>query len=666
MQRDISELDFSNDVDILYAYKNIKKNSRLLKELAQVKISSFEFGVVCLDTIECAVLEELGESFADNEMLELMQQLVSNDKSLEGEDAEDKGKLNGEPVQNAMSGTSSDDPKEKSSDNDSKCCKNEGNSGLDSTNERFVSVLDEAKQNVDKAAGDAKATEKAIAGDPLFHCKLLNILLKPLVNVCNKQIVDLIYYVYRKTGISHFDFLFNVFMLDTQKIELHLLVAKGIKARSFDFTDFKEYLKTDNDQQCESRSTDFSLSDGSDPVIPLPFLETDASKGTPVSFASHEDDESSDESLASIATLLSKPFKEKAPMDQSVHLSKAKDLLLSVKYSDPNFLVDNLSNFLYIKFDREIFEKFLTYSNHYSFCVHLNKLQNVPFFFYEQVDIRKVLSVIPKVPHDPYNYRRRDAPRYTLRVNSSLLRRYLEFSHKTFNSFESPDLDYILIAKGLKYFVEAYKTLSLFKIFFELLGCKITNVANEVKNILLPDLSLYLDIFYGRKKENAQHEGSKDKSSEAEQPFPSLNDPVDILVSSYLNPGFYAETDRKISQSLLDEFEEKSDIEQGDIDDFVETLLLEISLDPSYKIYILESLEKIYEKTSSDSANASSESFDRILQNLKVFPKLNWRYKKAFISKADTLGKFGIKREWIKEEFKNDRVFYIKNMTKSL
>ncbi|ELA41313.1 uncharacterized protein VICG_01686 [Vittaforma corneae ATCC 50505] len=665
MQRDISELDFSNDVDILYAYKNIKKNSRLLKEIAQVKISSFEFGIVCLDTIESAILEELGESFVDNEMIELIQQYIISDKSLKDKNTRDDDQPSTDSDQNAVKTCNSDNLKEKNHNNDNKCHKNDSMAEPDIANKSFVSVLDESKQNEDSNVNNDKTDGKKALDDPLFHCKLLNILLRPLVNVCNKQIVDLVYYVYRKTGISHFDFLFNAFTLDTQKIELHLLVAKGIKARSFDFTDFKEYLKADSDQQCEARSNEFSLSEGSDPIIPLPFLEPDTAKNTSVSFTSNED-ESSDDSLTSITALLSRPFKEKVLVDQSVHLSKAKDLLLSAKYSDANFLVDNLSNFLYIKFDREIFEKFLSYSNHYSFCIHLNKLQNVPFFFYEQVDIRKVLSIIPKMPHDSYNYRKRDVSPYMLKVNSSLLKSYLDFSHHTFNSLESLDIDYILVAKGLKYFVGTYRSCSLFKIFFELLSCKITNVSNEIKSILLPDLSLYLDVFYGKAKESNQHESSTDKSTEIEQAFPNLNDPVDILVSSYLNPGFYAEIDRHISQSLLDAFEKKSDIDQNDVDDFIEALLFEISLDSAYKICILESIEKICEKINNGSTANISESFDRILQNLKIFPKLNWRYKKAFILKADVLEKFGIKREWIKEEFKNDRVFYIKNMTKSL
>lgn len=566
MKKELTELDFSNDIDIIYAYKNIRTNPELLESLATVKISSFDFGMLCFDVIAGAVLEELDETFVDEEMLGMLQ----------------------------------------------KCTK----------------IEEEQSQSK-------------------IYCEKLNLLLSPLVNVCNKQIVDLVYFVYKKSGISHFGFLFESFKVDTHKIELHLLAAKGIKARSFDLTELKQFLvdsnttKNENTAHGEDKDTD-TKTDNEDSVKDksneTPFLED---KENNVSFQS---DSSDDAEAGNSTRLLSRPFRDGVvEMDPTFHLSKAKELLLMTnKYSDSVFMLENIANFLALKFDREIFEKFLLFSEYPHFHIALNKLPDVPFFFYEGADIRRILGSIPKDKNNDTQASITTGDSIPeIKVNSTLLKLYMEFANKTLTSLESPDIDYLLLARGLRSFVFSYKSPALLKIFTDLLRCKISSVLLEIEDILLPDLDLYLDAFVAKPMDHPECEN---------QVCPSMDDPFPVLLNAYLNSSFYSASDDAIAWRLLNE------TSVGDLN-FPE-LLKGFSANEDLKIYVLENVNKISE--------IFKDNFGEILENLKIFPKLNWRYKKAFLERIKDLEAVGVSKEWVKEELKNDRVFYIKDMIRSM
>ncbi|KAM0679493.1 hypothetical protein GINT2_002337 [Glugoides intestinalis] len=581
-EKDLSTLNFTNELDVLYAYRNVSIDKNLLNEFHRIPVVCVDFGLVCFDVVETALLEEIGEPFVDKEMQELIKEIFSEDF-------------------------------------------------LKSINKR------------DSA---------------LFFSKNLNTLLRPLVNVCNKRIVDLVYYVYKKTGISHFNFLFDSFTVIDQQIELHLLAAKGIKERSFDFSNFKDCLdeKTSSDEKLTAVDCrTFALAELPDPIIPLPFLETSENpEETPIHLESPE-----------------KPIKHQ-PEDQSYHLCRAKTLLLSAfNYINPCFAIDNFSAFLCMKFDREIFECFISNSSHPLFPIYLNRLQNAPFFFYQEAGIRKVLAAIPKQLSDPYLFNDRPVQPFILRINCYLLKHYLKFASETFSSIEFPITDYLLIAKGLRFFVEHYRSPALFKIFKDLLCCKIPDVLAEIKRILLKDLELYLSVFYVTSElEPALSSDETDDQDEDSlfAPFPTLLDPVDSLVSAYLNPCFYVESDRTISTKLLVDYKKKNPITLPELHDFLNTLLIDISLDANTKIYVLRSINKVHELICGieDCVNCENKIVSKLLQNLKLFPKMEWRYRMAFLKSLETLANLGVEKDWVKETLKKDRVFYIKKMIKDL
>lgn len=580
-EKDLSMLNFSNELDVLYAYRNVSIDKTLLEEFHRIPVVCVDFGLVCFDVVETAVLEEIGEPFVDKEMQELIKDVFSQD---------------------------------------------------------FLKRINQR----DSA---------------LFFSKNLHTLLRPLVNVCNKRIVDLVYYVYKKTGISHFNFLFDSFTVIDQQIELHLLAAKGIKERSFDFSNFKDCLvhKNSSDENESMDCKTFALAELPDPIIPLPFLET------------------SEKSADPLVHLESPETSKKRPEDQGYHLCKAKALLLSAfNYINPCFAIDNFSAFLCMKFDREIFECFISNSSHPLFPIYLNRLPNAPFFFYEEAGIRKVLAAIPKHLYDPYRFNDRLVNPFTLRINCTLLKHYLKFASETFSSIESSITDYLLIAKGLSFFVEHYRSPALFRIFKDLLSCKIPDVLAEIRRILLRDLELFLSVFYNTSKSEEPLESQEEVASKNEDSlfnqFPTLSDPLDSLVSAYLNPGFYIEADKPISSSLLAAFQNEKQVQSSDLHDFFNTLLLDISQDPSTKIYVLNNIKKIHEIVCGleDCVACENKIVSKLIQNLKVFPKMTWRYRMAFVKNLESLEKLGVEKDWVKEALKDDRVFYIKKMIKDL
>lgn len=658
MVKDIQTIDFSNEMDILYAYKNIKEFPALLDQFHKIKFCDLSFSLFCYGIVEKAVLEELGETFVDHEMEEVVRMMLSNPS--------------GEP-----SGT---------------CDAGKG-----------------------------------------FYISHLNVLLRPLVNICNKQIVDLVYYVFKKSGVNHFDFLFDVFTSESQLIELHLLVAKGMRDRSFDLSDIKECLEHEGDSSelLDDAASDSDLvpptapdsappsssdnagvvslgglSPSPSPIIPLPF--SDKSKDLHIDVGYFPSDNSSEEELDHVRNLAAKPFKERSIMNPAFHLQRAKELLLNYKDNDATFFIENVATYLSMKFDRELFAEYLSYKCYNPFSSNLKKL-HAPFFFYADASITKILAPVTKVVRkDPYDFTMYESS-CSIPINSYILKYFLEFCHATFFDINSPLGDYILISKSLRYFVEFYRDPAFFKVFYELLNCKISKIEADIKSNLLSDLCLYVDVFYGHTRtalddsdeeldnwtlklhpshkkisQNLYDDGSKTNNHKKPSVIPSIGeDSKSALTNAYINASFYDDIEKKISHYLLDLFSKNYNEDQVDVDEFLESFVLEISSDPSLKVYVLRNIEKIHSKlckapvheqgNDASSAECSerekcmhSPCFNKVLENLKDFPKVNWRYKKVFVNKLDELEKLGVDRRWVKETLESDRVFYIKNMVNSL
>jgi len=782
MLKDTKTLDLSNEMDVLYLYKNIKIVPELLRDVQKIKFSDFSFSLFCYSIIENAVFEELNEFFTDFEMEEMLHL-----------SAEECAMRNLEEVLS-----------ENICGEEAKYVSNEGT-------------------HVEDNSSEDKASENKIVASPpnIFYLKHLDIMLKPLVNICNKQIVDLVYYVFKKSGYNHFEFLFNVFNENTQLIELHLLVAKAMKDRPFDLTDIKECLNESTDSAVISESETKSYNLNSELSSLSISSENKCIKGSEenqsciksieenkncikssesnkkalkIEVGGFSEDNSSEDVLENITNLAACPFMDKK--NHSYHLQRAKELMMSYSASnnyctaEPGqtdfgknenivFFVENLCTFLSIKFDKEIFTELLRFSFHDSFSSNLKKIPNLPFIFYENAKIEKIMAPASKTPKkDPYEF----SPAQCIcpiPINAYTLKYFLEFCHSTFFNINSPISDYILISKSLRHFVEFYRHPAFFKIFYELLNCKVSKIESELRENLLCDLPLYIEVFYLPEKGSNRNvdytkknsistpilENDKktvadsdvkasskedvseskdflskwslnfspqlvkgfDKSNSKEKgsvhPFPSINDENrDLLIEAYMSPSYYTEIEQRISDHLLNLFSESYNEDQVDTCHFLENFLIENSLNADFKVYVLKSIssihdsifrsfgdgaglsaeekclnnDKVYDSdpigsvNSCDNSDADKEKtevekdeeskdakhtqfeekhlsfFQKILKNLKIFPELNWRYKKVFIRSIDSLEKVGVEREWVKEELKNDTVFYIKNMVRKL
>lgn len=79
-----------------------------------------------------------------------------------------------------------------------------------------------------------------------------------MINSCNKPVVDLIFYVFRKTGKNHFNILFEAFK-DCSEIlvELHLIVARVTRDDSFNLAEIKSCLDFISSESSSGKNTTF-------------------------------------------------------------------------------------------------------------------------------------------------------------------------------------------------------------------------------------------------------------------------------------------------------------------------------------------------------------------------------------------------------------------------
>lgn len=627
-------VNFSNSTDILRLYNNLKHDQSLLLEIPNIEIDSRNISIVCLEIIESRILEELNETFYDREMEEI---LLSSGIGLSNINKTNNDSSNINKTKNDLSNI------------------NETKNDPSNINEK-----NNDPSNINEKKND------------LLYCKNLNILLKPHFGISNREIVNMVYFVFKKTGISHFDFLFELFSgrdicnaLEI-RVQLCLLFAKGLKLRSFDFTEFKEYFDREESEEkvksVDQDSLDSQDDDDSDGIFRKnPFLEY-----------SHQE---TDQKITTFG------FNEA--------LEFVKKFMLT--YNDPGFIVWNAPTYLSLKFDRKIFTTFLKCKNEDSFMRKLMQIPNVPFFFYENVCMMDLLEALPEKTSrldSIYNCSIDEIPNIKMPVNCMTLRGYLiGFGVTILNTrkIEFPDFSrikrsYPFFARGLKYFVEEYDSIALFKLFKETMECDFDLIKGEVKNILLNDLMVFIRAFYKPVDSEDVVFSFKIEEDAFRIPlvdFPSRNRPYpcfwdsnsEELANFYFNGEIYKEQDKRLATMMLMEFYELFKFTKEEVKEYMEDLLLTLSKNSYHKIYILENISEISEIIRGiykDFQPENIEILNKILQNIKKIPETNWRYKKALIKNINELEKVGIEKEWVKNALKDDKVFYIRKLAEAL
>ena len=637
MAKDIESLDLTNEYDILYFYRNISSYPSSLDRLAALRLSDINMCMLCYGHVEAGVLAELGEETVDREL-----------EYLCGEDNGSKDKKDGAAV----------------------------------ANDQLV-------------IGDATNDEK-------FHVNNLGTLLRPFLGVCNKQLVDIIFYVFRIQGVNHFDLLFEEF--GTAKdllIELHLLVVRGSKCKSFDLQDIRETLSAAAEPDCTY--DDASLDKNSEK---LNFF-TSSSEETKeeIEVGSFTEEKELDYNV--------RPFIVSKHVNPLVHLDQAKKLLINMVPKDQTFFIENVSTYLSLRFDRALFLSFIgvSFNRHFYHC--LNKFSSPPFFLFKDADIKELLNdssrrlsrmrtssgpallCLPRAD-DGESIKNIDSGfslyKHILVCNCYTLKYFLEFCISTFDNISSSIDNYLLISKNLRFFVAEYRHPALFVILEYLINNRIDRIQREIKENLLADADLYVDVYYRRRDEpkRENYEGDTVASDDDKARFleewklvypgndlfpngtavpclphtPSLADSEDSLVQAFVNPVLHRHFEKEVSAFLLDSYLERERLagdrtyNQSHRNSILNACFIKVSADKLLKGILLEHAGII--------SRMEDEAKTKILENLQNLAGTKWRYRARLLDNIDLLVEQGIPREWFMEAFRNDRVYIIRQMARRI
>ncbi len=670
MVKKIEELNVNNDLDIVYFYKNAHEYSddKFTEWLSQVSFSDISICIIAFNHIESKIMEELRESKEDIEMVYMM-----------------------------------------------KLCNRESN--------KMVVEANQAKEKDLKKDINNGGLEK---NDSRWYLNHLNILLRPFIGIYNKQIVDLTFFVYKKTGFNYFDLLFNAFKSKNDLlIELHLLVARGLKQKSFDFSDIKRSLEEAEVHMKKGELDFFAENITDDETSKEESLEekefTDIIevgayvKNKPINFDN-------------------KPFLHTKKNTTLFHLNEARQLLSEVPIKNQLFFLENVTTFLSMKFDKELFLDFIKLPKDRNFFKMLNKFENIPFFFYKDIDIKKMLliennrlfeakkakikesnTLAKKVAELlDNNFTDEDSTeqdvklyKHDLVCNPYTLKYFLEFCISSFNSKSICQENFVLISSALFHFVKKYQSLVFFIILEKLLKLRNITIENEIKENILIDLDVYLEIFnkykdskydsykgseqdsYDIDPKNPKDDNNKcNNSNENNDTFiesicdewqlvfsddhipvdktasntkfpiiPSLADKSDQIIRSFISPYMHKEIEEKLSQYLIKSFlllYGKSVYESSKAS--FESFLLEASSNHHFKIFFINNLSRL----------KNISNFNKICKNLQNIDQATWRYKALLILNHKPLIEAGIPLEWFKNTMGNDKIFFVRKLVETI
>ncbi|KAI4292360.1 hypothetical protein PAPHI01_1634 [Pancytospora philotis] len=647
MRKDVEELDLGTDVDLIYFYKNIREYGEHIGRLAEVRVSDISVCLACYAMVEAGVLEDLGEAPVDREM----DHLLGGAMEARGADAGD------------------------------------------------------APEHGDAPAAD---TERPPV-EERFYIKNLGLLLTPEIGLYNKQIVDIIYYVYRKTGVSHFDVLFKQYAsADDYLIELHLLMAKGSKTQSFDLSDIKETLAGEPTapaagDKAKNEEVDFFESSTGDEKAPVIGIG-DFGGG----------DDAAAEDSDSVKNV--RPFLANKSVSPQSHLDQAKQLLLAHSCKEQGFYTENVSTFLALKFDRSLFLSYVRGPHNISFYRTLNKFEHPPFFFYREAQIKNLLveavriegskapmgALLPGVGKGIASGTTKDTRllyRHALVCNAYTLKHFVNFALGTFTNLSSSLDNYILVAQGLPAFLRKYRSLALFQIFQLLVESKITAICNDISECVLRSIGLYAEVFYSDaeygcaegndllehfddsgiaideeirdewthtpKNRPTEHVVAKEAAADsapvlssievsADVPptkIPDLDSSDDCLVQAFLNPEAFRPVDQKLAKIFL-----RSLYAPRDRKAVLNSYLLSIAKHPSLKFHLLRNLD-FMDKIDKEVAGKILDAFCDVANT-------PWRFRAMLLLKREELIGLGVSAEWFSEALSKDRVFFVRHLLK--
>ncbi|KAI5170310.1 hypothetical protein PAEPH01_1327 [Pancytospora epiphaga] len=582
MVKDVKSLDLTTDFDLIYFYKNVYEYSEHIHLLSTVRAGDLTTGMICYGFVEAAVLEELGLGAVDNEMRYLLEGMGESRNKIEGSINDNSSVSNLDNISVSNLDINSDNTindqvnitdnqvnttndnvnitdnqvnnQANITDNQANITDNQANitdNQVNITDNQVNNQANTKNNQINTKNNQTNITDNIPLAIPFINnnsvqsnlfLNNLPVLLSPFLRLFDKQIVDLVFFVYRKTGTNHFETLFKEHEGSKDLlIELHLLVARGAKCRSFDFSDIKEMLESERNDRVnitgdQNKDIVAVVDKGvmpdtrgtTDDVTGFFTGSGDSIKKEEVDFFEDVSDDSANEDTPNIEigcfedNNLEKirPFilsKNSTPM---AHLEQAKQLLLSMGIKDQSFYVESVSTFLSIRFDRTLFLSYIRTPHNHQFYRTLSKFKEPPFFFYKDLDIRYLLfennangrmrrrGVMGKLDlrdNDVFmdrttEYNSSNTYKHTIVCNAYTLKYFISYSTVVFSDYLSAAESYLVIAKYLSFFVNKYKHLSLFRVLNELFDNRIAKVYDEVCEYILENIKLYMEVFYNDKE----------------------------------------------------------------------------------------------------------------------------------------------------------------------
>lgn len=719
MVRPIQKLNIKSDGDVFYFYKNAHNYADSLDWVSGYSFSDIYTSRLCHESLEQALLAELADLPLDEEMAFITQQTRQSEGARAKDEGDDKTDTTKGPdsteAANAADTISGPDGHSRGEREEAE----QNGSG----------ITDQKSINIDKPQTweDARITDTGDVPDTVttpsptastsgtFYIDNLSVLLRPFLGLLNKEAVDMVFYVYKRTGVNHFNFLFSEFKNKKDLlIELHLLAVRGSRHRPFSLMDVHETLRSTGSDPFTVNSVPIACCAAPDrvfdTVVPIGGFETETEAG---SQEDHRQQDSQEHQSV-------RPFIESRYVNPSIHLDQAHKLISSISSQgcDQRFFLENVTTFLSLRFDRELFLSLLPLPRDSYFFRMLNKFENPPFYFYKGASIAELLMdsiriqgmarseptyalisdvdkqladtnirqsydtnmTVPRILKDEHSV----LQKHYIAMNCYTLRYFLQFCHDTFSTAGPSVRDYILIARNIHLFIYKYRHPALFAILHELMELKIEKIEKEMIESLLFKIDLYVDVFYGHGSGAGRSDsGLSDEMRQAwtikratatttsttstitsttsaagdEENIPgipSLSDPHDAIVQSFISPALHSSLQSRLERVALESFQSlyPSEIFQ-DCSKILNRFIIRAS-DKS-KTLFLRRADILFSVTDRDTLSA-------VIRNLQAVAGSKWRYRAALILRRDKLAKLGFEPGWFREAFSADRVYFVRKL----
>lgn len=377
-----------------------------------------------------------------------------------------------------------------------------------------------------------------------FYLQNLESFLPPLLCICNKQVLDLVFFVYQKTGVNHLELIFQTFYTEPDLLlELHLLMARILFSKPFDMTAIKRTINNlllpgevlgkkcvladfGKNVNKDVRSVEFRKDNSLD-VLPGAFSQECSGKDAEVKLVTEKIECNS--SIVKESGCQRHGMSSAMAMTYAQHMDSARNLIINLKGANQAFLLDNITTFLSMKFDVVLWQTLLPCINNQHFFIHMNKFKQLPFTIFAGVDIKSLLLCrIRRMERSArYKHYFGSADEYSMKVrglgdladqtehqavckdveavnqlsktewymNPFTLKYFVEFIIETLNDMRIPIHHFVLISKNIDILANIEEPY-LYRLFKVLLRCRINKISTIIGEGLIENIQSIINRYY--------------------------------------------------------------------------------------------------------------------------------------------------------------------------